>query len=100
MSENLDDGSNCVAGTKIFPNRKTLGGQAAQGLKRRVPQNIRTYQQYHAFIRCAGQGVRQEPGGQFGRDCGVGIQLHGMSSNDSTAVQGADEDIHKLDEYL
>ncbi len=100
MSWNLDDGSNCEAGTIIFPNRKTLGGQAVQVLKRRVPQNVWTFWQYHAFIGCAGQGVRQEPGGQLGRGCGVGIQLYGMSSNDSTAVKGADEDRHKPDEYL
>jgi hypothetical protein len=32
LSEGLDDGSNCKAGTISFPNRKTLGGQVAQGL--------------------------------------------------------------------
>jgi hypothetical protein len=28
----LDDGRNCEEGTISFPNRKALGGQAAQGL--------------------------------------------------------------------
>jgi hypothetical protein len=32
FSGNLDDGSNCEAGTISFPNEKTLGGQAAQRL--------------------------------------------------------------------
>jgi hypothetical protein len=32
LSGALDDGNNCEAGTISFPNSKTLGGQAAQGL--------------------------------------------------------------------
>jgi hypothetical protein len=32
LSEGLDNGSNCEAGTISFPNGKTLGDQAAQGL--------------------------------------------------------------------
>jgi hypothetical protein len=32
LSGGLDEQSNCTAGTISFPNGKTLGGQAAQGL--------------------------------------------------------------------
>jgi hypothetical protein len=32
LSGGLEDGSNCEAGTISFPNGKTLGDQAAQGL--------------------------------------------------------------------
>ncbi len=32
LSVNLDNGSDCEEGTISFPNRKALGGKAAQGL--------------------------------------------------------------------
>ncbi len=51
-------------------------------------------QEEDTVLGCSGQGVRQEPGGQSGGNCGVGIRLDGLPADDSALVPGPHEGVH------
>ncbi len=61
----------------------------------RVCLNERVDRQHNFVFRDTSTVFGQESGGQLGVDSGMGIQFHGLPSDDSSALQGPHESVHE-----
>jgi hypothetical protein len=90
LSGGLDDGSNCEAGIISFPNGKTIGGQAAQGL-----YEITLREEFARLNELTGSltltsGVQEMAGDKRMVE---GVRLYGLSPDNSPTVLGDDESV-------
>jgi hypothetical protein len=96
LSGAMDGDSNCETRIISFPTGNTRGGgQTAQGLYEVTLREEFPRLNELTGIGCTSASRRQEHGGQLGGDHGVGVRLHGLPSDNSSAVQGNDEGVRE-----